>query len=175
MFYPKKKCTIYIPLRGLRLVLVILITITFMLLFIKSYNQHIENLKSQLIGDAVYWSEEVRNETLHIKDVFLAKYKPPPGRTIFFHETKLHLPNSKYLINFTERQACAIESAALHNPNFQVFVLFAWPEVNPRSDPIIDAILSYNNVHFRRVDLMNMAEGTLIEDWLKKGNLKGEE
>ncbi|KAH8402941.1 hypothetical protein KR222_000554, partial [Zaprionus bogoriensis] len=106
-------------------------------------------------------------------DVFRADFKPPPGQSIFFHETRQHPADSQYMLNFTERQACAIESAALHNPNFQVFVLFAWPTVNPRRDPVIDALLSYNNVHFRRVNLMEFAIGTPIEDWLRQGKLIG--
>lgn len=153
--------------------LVLVATGVLLILILKMYNQQIANLRVQLAGEIIYRSEEVRNETLYIEDVFRAKFKPPPGRSIFFHETKPQPPESKFELNFTERQACAIESAALHHPNFQVFVLFAWSEVNPRSDPIIDAILSYKNVHFRRVDLMKIAEGTPIEDWLKNGNLKG--
>lgn len=142
-------------------------------MIIKFYDWEIEELESQWNEEKIYWSAEVRNETLAIEDVFRAKYKPPPGRTIFFHETRLHPPNSKYMMNFTERQACAIESALRHHPNLQVFVLFAWPEVHPRSDAIIEAILSYKNVHFRRVDLMEIAKGSPIEDWLKEGNLVG--
>lgn len=175
MFYLKKTWTSVFPLRGQRLVLLLIAVGVLLLLILNTYNQEIRKLRVQLTGDSAYWSEEVREETLAIEDVFRAKFKPPPGRSIFFHETKPLPADSKYyMLNFTERQACAIESAALHHPDYQVFVLFAKPEVKPRSDPIIDAILSYKNVHFRRVDLMSIAEGTPIEEWLKKGKLVGD-
>jgi len=71
------------------------------------------------------------------------------------------------------------ESAALHNPNFQVFVLFAGPTyrisagVHNNSHPqtLVEAILSYSNVHLRRLNLESYAAGTPMEEWLKDGRL----
>ncbi|KAL7741843.1 hypothetical protein ACLKA6_012061 [Drosophila palustris] len=105
-------------------------------------------------------------------DVLLTKPRPTPGRSIFFLETSC--PHDPHLLQLTARQACAIESAALHNPNFQVFVLFASPRNQPQGESkeaLIDAILSYPNVQLRRLNLMRYAEGTPIEDWLKGGQL----
>lgn len=110
-------------------------------------------------------------------DVLLTDPQPIPGRSIFFLETSgISYPNaSRYMLNMTARQACAIESAALHNPNFQVFVLFVNPryrhQENSSNDPIIDAILSYPNVQLRQLHLNRFAAGTPVEDWLKNGQL----
>lgn len=130
-----------------------------------------------------------------LEDVLSTEPMPIPGRSIFFHETSCHRPkrkrqrpDSQYnMLQLTARQACAIESAALHNPNFQVFVLFAGPTYrhygnsssssasgssgNQRHQPIIDAILSYKNVHLRQLNLWRYAAGTPIEEWLKDGRL----
>lgn len=123
-------------------------------------------------------------------DVLLTKPIPVPGRSIFFHETRCHLPKRRRqrpgqspemqynMLQLTARQACAIESAALHNPNFQVFVLFASPTYRhhgngsqQRTQPLIDAILSYKNVQLRQLNLWRYAQGTPIEGWLKDGQL----
>ncbi|EDW03732.1 lactosylceramide 4-alpha-galactosyltransferase [Drosophila grimshawi] len=80
-------------------------------------------------------------------------------------------------MNLTARQACAIESAALHNPNFDVFVLFSCPTLRPLSiaqKSLINVIESIPNVHFRQLNLQKYATDTPVEDWIKKGYmLKG--
>jgi len=116
-----------------------------------------------------------------LEDVLQAEPKPTPGRSIFFHETSCNLSANRRLekLKVTARQACAIESAALHNPNFQVFVLFAGPTyrisagVHNNSHPqtLVEAILSYSNVHLRRLNLESYAAGTPMEEWLKDGRL----
>lgn len=116
-----------------------------------------------------------------LDDVLQADPKPTPGKTIFFHETSCHqTENNRYkVLELTARQACAIESAALHNPNFQVFVLFAGPTYqiptarhnDSHPQTLVEAILSYSNVHLRRLNLWSYAAGTPIEEWLKDGRL----
>lgn len=112
-------------------------------------------------------------EPVSLEDIMLSDKKPLPGRTIFFHETRCHPPDSQYIINFTARHACAIESAALHNPHFQVFVLFESPTYLP-DDPtnsLLDAIQSYKNVNLRQLNIWLYAEDTPLEKWVKKGDL----
>lgn len=116
-----------------------------------------------------------------LDDVLQADPKPTPGKTIFFHETSCHQKeNNRYkVLELTARQACAIESAALHNPNFQVFVLFAGPTYqiptarhnDSHPQTLVEAILSYSNVHLRRLNLWSYAAATPIEEWLKDGRL----
>ncbi|XP_064541230.1 lactosylceramide 4-alpha-galactosyltransferase-like [Drosophila montana] len=107
-----------------------------------------------------------------IEDILLSSSKPPPGRTIFFIESSCHRSYTQYKMSrIKAHQACPIESAALHNPNFQVFVLFACPTHLNKSLPIIDALLSYKSVHFRSLNLEHYAQDTPIGDWVKKGDL----
>ncbi|XP_062126039.1 lactosylceramide 4-alpha-galactosyltransferase-like [Drosophila sulfurigaster albostrigata] len=106
-------------------------------------------------------------------DVLLTQPQPKPGRSIFFLETNCISGTKHHPLELTARQTCAIESAAKHNPNFQVFVLFASPRYQQKEgeQPLIDAILSYPNVQLRQLNLMRFAVGTPIEDWLKDGKL----
>ncbi|EDW75882.1 uncharacterized protein Dwil_GK15176 [Drosophila willistoni] len=129
------------------------------------------------------------DEHIALEDVLLGHPKPRAGRSIFFHETSCHLfrkeerkqgKKKEYkLLQLTPRQACAIESAALHNPNFDIFVLFAdptykvtkWRNGSLEQSPLIEAILGYNNVHLRSLNLWTYSEGTPIEAWFKDGQL----
>lgn len=67
------------------------------------------------------------------------------------------------------RQACAIESAALLNPNLDVFVLFASPvgllNDTDKTSPIIIALQSYPNIFFRNINLWTYSVDTPLEDW----------
>lgn len=71
-------------------------------------------------------------------------------------------------VHLTWRQACAIESAALRNPNWDIFVLSASPVGLPRNQQdiplLIKALLSYPNVYFRNIDLMSYSRGTPAEN-----------
>ncbi|XP_034666930.1 lactosylceramide 4-alpha-galactosyltransferase-like [Drosophila subobscura] len=123
--------------------------------------------------------------SIRVDDVLLALPRPTPGRSIFFHETRSYDAKNKeynHPLKLNARQACAIESAALHNPNSQVFVLFVHRKYllggvhsneskKSTEQPLFDAILSYSNVHLRRVNLWRYAAGTPIEEWLKNSQL----
>lgn len=108
-----------------------------------------------------------------LKDILHSDGRPTSGQNIFFHETRCR--SSATVLNLTARQACAIESAALNNPNFQVFVLFAsatyFPGTSDPENPIIDALLNYDNINFRQLNLWRYAENTPIENWVKGGDL----
>lgn len=73
------------------------------------------------------------------------------------------------------RQACAIESAARWNPNFDVFLLFAspvgFPKNSTHNSAVIEALTSYSNIHMRNVHVWWYANGTPFADWLMKGEL----
>lgn len=59
------------------------------------------------------------------------------------------------------------------NPEHEVFVLFT-SQVGFRNSsrlPIIDAILSYPNVHFNYLNLTQYAEHTPLDKWMKTGEL----
>jgi lactosylceramide 4-alpha-galactosyltransferase len=89
------------------------------------------------------------------------------GKNIFFHETSC---SNNGILKLTARQACAIESAAISNPDWNVFVLFA-SDMGFRNSsplPLIDQVLKSSNVQFRSVNVTEYAEGTPLEDWIKE-------
>lgn len=82
--------------------------------------------------------------------------------------------NSKGLIqSHICRQACAIESAALWNPNRDVFILFTTPVgLAKNSTPaIVEALQSYPNIFFRNIDLWTYPMNTSCDDWFLTGQL----
>lgn len=145
-----------------------------------------------------------------LEDILLAKIQPIPGKSIFFHETSCPQTQSAVqtfqlglekalkegfhwnMAKLNARQACAIESSALHNPNTEIFVLFASPRYKyanknnssssssssngggsdiTGNDAILEAILTYENVHLRNLNLWTYAANTPIYDWFKDGTL----
>ncbi|SPP73623.1 lactosylceramide 4-alpha-galactosyltransferase-like [Drosophila guanche] len=159
-------------LRRILLLFVALITIGFL-------------IGSLALACSYLWKNSYQEEeSIRIDDVLLAEPKPTPGRGIFFHETSSFDDENKEdnVLKLNARQACAVESAALHNPNFQVFLLFAVrkdvgldDDNNGRKtgikQPLVDALLSYNNVHLRRLHVWRYAAGTPSEEWLNTGYL----
>lgn len=73
------------------------------------------------------------------------------------------------------RQACAIESAAKLNPEWDVFLLFASPvgfiNDSQAQQPILSALQTYSNIHMRNVNLWTYAKDTPIGKWLLDGQL----
>ena len=63
---------------------------------------------------------------------------------------------------------CAIESAARHNPNRKIFVLFASPTDSKVSNV---ALKSYANVHFLNVNLDAFVEKTPAKKFYQSGEL----
>uniref|UniRef100_B3P6E5 GG11427 n=2 Tax=Drosophila erecta TaxID=7220 RepID=B3P6E5_DROER len=106
-------------------------------------------------------------------DVLKAKNQPNRGQNIFFHETTnfMRIERSA-LVQLTARAACAIESAALHNPGLTVFVLFAGATHRKLGgDPLIKALHKYKNIRLRHLNLWRYAAGTPIAKWLSTGKL----
>lgn len=114
------------------------------------------------------------------------------SKNIFFHETSCSSDGSIWM---NSRQGCAVESAgnsyidthnrisfqlikicrstAMMNPEHQVYVLFT-SQVGFRNAsplPIIDALLTYPNVHLYYLNLTQYAQNTPLNKWMAKGTL----
>lgn len=144
---------------------------------LEEHTNHLENLPQKL------------------EDILTANTQPDSGKSIFFHETSCGLREESLRMNvntlkrdsnvqeshinfisLSARQACAIESAAIHNPSSKVFVLFASPRYMLKTnssarDPIIDALTSYTNIYLRNLNLWTYASGTPIFEWFEDGSL----
>ncbi|KAH8250125.1 hypothetical protein KR026_005638, partial [Drosophila bipectinata] len=108
-------------------------------------------------------------------DILLSDQMPAPGKSIFFIETMYH-PDVNDPVRRPKlgpRQACAIESAARHNPNFQVFIMFVGSTYRPTGgrDPLAEVVSSYANVNFRSLNIWSFAAETPLESWLERGDI----
>uniref|UniRef100_A0A182SSX3 Alpha 1,4-glycosyltransferase domain-containing protein n=1 Tax=Anopheles maculatus TaxID=74869 RepID=A0A182SSX3_9DIPT len=113
---------------------------------------------------------ELEDDTL-LQDLQQSTPQPTDdGRNIFFHETSCSKDGD---VRLNARQACAIESAARANPGWNVYVLFAAPVGfrNRTTQPILDALLEYRNVHLRYTNLTTYANETPLEEWMESGEI----
>jgi lactosylceramide 4-alpha-galactosyltransferase len=63
------------------------------------------------------------------------------------------------------RQACAVESLALHNPNLKVNVLFTDVKINADLDTVQQLMENYANVQLIDIKVDEYMAGTLMEHW----------
>ncbi|CAL1267287.1 unnamed protein product [Larinioides sclopetarius] len=84
---------------------------------------------------------------------------------IFFLETS----NSSRL---SARQACAVESAALHHPEWQIIVLFTSSQPLHLMDSFMALLSQFGNIRFLRMELDFTMAGTPLWFWYQKGNWK---
>ncbi|XP_055296581.1 lactosylceramide 4-alpha-galactosyltransferase-like [Sitodiplosis mosellana] len=106
-----------------------------------------------------------------LDDILNAKVKPVEGRSIFFLMTSC---SKKGVIHLTKSQACAIESAAFHNPNRNVFVLFASPVNTPtysQSKHLAVLRSNFTNIYFLNMNLETLVVGTAVEDFYQSDKL----
>nr|XP_040232957.2 lactosylceramide 4-alpha-galactosyltransferase-like [Anopheles coluzzii] len=124
----------------------------------------------------IFDSNVTKGHSLHGKNILedVQQSVPQPtddGRNIFFHETSCLKKDG--IVRLNARQACAIESAARANPEWNVYVLFAAPVGfrNRTTQPILDALLEYPNVHLRYVNLTTYANDTPLKEWMARGEI----
>ncbi|XP_023016806.1 lactosylceramide 4-alpha-galactosyltransferase isoform X3 [Leptinotarsa decemlineata] len=102
----------------------------------------------------------------------ISSINPKKDKSIFFHETSCK-SFIKGKISIEARQACAVESAAKMNPNFDVYLLFTSPGIlhfdGDESDRFLKALLSYKNVKMMHLDYEKYVEGTPVEHLYKSG------
>ncbi|KAL5284220.1 hypothetical protein ACFFRR_006475 [Megaselia abdita] len=105
-----------------------------------------------------------------IPDLLGSERQPTPDKTIFFLVTNcLH----DGMVKITARQACAIESAAVTNPDFDIFVVFSSPSYLQDELPygVLQSILRYKNVFLRYSNPWRFTKGTPAEQFFKKGEI----
>lgn len=73
------------------------------------------------------------------------------------------------------REACAYESAALTNPNRDVFIIFLSPfglDMNYEKWPLsIRALMEYPNIYFRTVRLEDLFKNSILEKGFDKNQI----
>ncbi|CAG9865108.1 unnamed protein product [Phyllotreta striolata] len=100
---------------------------------------------------------------------------PRKGKSIFFHETscKSFLYDKIFI---SSRQACAVESAARTNPNYDVYLLFTSPGLlkfeGDESDDILKALSTYDNIKMFHLDYEKYTKGTPLENLYTSGKIE---
>ncbi|XP_076264022.1 lactosylceramide 4-alpha-galactosyltransferase-like [Rhynchophorus ferrugineus] len=121
---------------------------------------------------AYYWMRPEKSIYCHLlsdSDSLpdISSANPRKGRSIFFHETSCtsHL---KGKITINARQACAVESAAFMNPNYEIYLLYASPGKivyeGSESDRFISQLLKYPNIHIYHINMDNYMKNTMVEN-----------
>lgn len=130
----------------------------------ENYRQCLKDRHSTNDSDSEFF------RAVKLPDILDDPRKPRPGKTFFFHETAC---SETGFVKLTARQACAVESAAVNNPESDVFVLFASPTYMPVTldTNVITSLLTYSNVYFRNVNLWTYAEDTPINEWFQREEL----
>ncbi|KAG5666937.1 hypothetical protein PVAND_014942 [Polypedilum vanderplanki] len=72
------------------------------------------------------------------------------------------------------RQACSVESAARINPDMEVYFIFATNSsgIDMHFSDLIEALLSYKNIHLRFLNPKEFSVGTILEDLFQKDKIK---
>ncbi|KAF5285511.1 hypothetical protein FQR65_LT13208 [Abscondita terminalis] len=101
----------------------------------------------------------------------ISEAKSVKDKSIFFLETSCNsYKNDKIILQ--PRQACAVESAALNNPDYNVYLLFVSSGIikdeDDESDRILKAMLTYKNVHLHHLDYAKYTNGTPVENLYKE-------
>ncbi|CRL04649.1 CLUMA_CG017713, isoform A [Clunio marinus] len=112
----------------------------------------------------------ISTSPLTFDSIETAYVQPENGRNVFFIDS-LNLTTN---VVIKARTACAVESAALINPSFEVFLIYSSKErlQNIENTPELQAILTYPNVHIYFInDITKFTIGTPFEDFVKSGKL----
>lgn len=103
------------------------------------------------------------------ENILNAKVRPENGQNVFFIDTRETTEN----VTLTARQACAVESAALSNPDLKVFFLYASRErsLNLTITSEVDAILSYPNVFINYLNMQELSIKSPMESFFRTQRL----
>lgn len=90
-------------------------------------------------------------------------------RKIFFHETSCN----PEILELNCHQACAVESAALTNPNTPVHLLFVSPSFpSNQTSELLHQLLSYENMNINYINVHEYIKYTPTEFWFSDDLLK---
>ncbi|XP_076267036.1 lactosylceramide 4-alpha-galactosyltransferase-like isoform X2 [Rhynchophorus ferrugineus] len=121
-----------------------------------------------------YYNYAKSNSTLicHFLDTYdsltnIQDTKIVEDTSIFFVETSCKSYDNGHLI-INPRQACAVESAALLNPNRMIYFLYFSPDSqSTESSRILRMLQSYSNIKFLHVNMDKFVEGSPVDNFWK--------
>ncbi|XP_063709063.1 lactosylceramide 4-alpha-galactosyltransferase-like [Culicoides brevitarsis] len=107
----------------------------------------------------------VQNKSPYQQTV-LSTDPPIENKTIFF--IHVQRPKDKTL-NLIARSACAIESAAKNNPDFNVTLVCFNVMDLAENNSFVKALKEYPNIQFHKTTLENITKDSIAEPWISKG------
>ncbi|KAG5666936.1 hypothetical protein PVAND_014941 [Polypedilum vanderplanki] len=160
--------------------LITLISISmYLLIFIYSFSKN-----------SKYLHENAQHKILLLKQDFFSVFGDFHNKTFklsnILEDDKIINDNNQKKIFFVEshtnrdrklekpRQACSVESAARINPDMEVYLFFATNSsgIDMHFSDLIEALLSYKNIHLRFLNPKEFSVGTILEDLFQKDKIK---
>jgi len=87
-------------------------------------------------------------------------------RNIFFVESSFNSTNGEAFLK--NREICAVESAALQNPEAFIRVIFV-SNATSISPSTKNSLATYKNVAYYKTDILEFTSNTPVEEWIKSG------
>jgi lactosylceramide 4-alpha-galactosyltransferase len=143
----------------------------------ESIKAHLLSAVSPLASEGI--TEKVSiNDSLHAPLTRLESEPVPGDRHIIFLETVCVLNDSvrrnQSGLAITQRQACAVASAAYTNPDTKVYLLYTCPIIGNigNSPEYVKQMLSYPNVRIWKLDISDYVKRTPVENWDYMGKIR---
>lgn len=118
----------------------------------------------------IYYNEDIKITSFETNFRSWLKLKDylDENQNIFFTETGYSTDN----VIIDTRSACGVESAAVTNPDKRISVIFPCFErfENLQSTPVLEALRSYPNVHIFYMNMTQLAMGSPMEEYIRKGD-----
>ncbi|XP_063709064.1 lactosylceramide 4-alpha-galactosyltransferase-like [Culicoides brevitarsis] len=95
--------------------------------------------------------------------------RPTSNMSIFFIESKRP---KDHVLSLNARQACALESAALHNPDFTVIMYALNVTDLQEMHPYMRALRQYPNIKIIPTTMQELVKGSIAELWIAQGKIE---
>ncbi|XP_014299405.2 lactosylceramide 4-alpha-galactosyltransferase [Microplitis demolitor] len=138
-------------------------------IFVLSCNNELIARFNPPIEDISCYSEPSNFNSIETFDMKVDGDRLLRGKNIFFHETSCF--DDGIVLN--ARQSCAVESAAKMNPGTNIYLLvLSNMNFSNATKNIIKHLMSYKNIHIRRIFMEKYVKNTPIEEWWASNVLK---
>ncbi|XP_031327590.1 lactosylceramide 4-alpha-galactosyltransferase-like [Photinus pyralis] len=129
---------------------------------------HPSSKESKIASLACYVAGGIR-----LPDLF--EMKTPPDNSIYFIDTSCK-SFTEGAVSIDPRQACAVESAALSNPDYQTYLLYTSSgfigDESTLSGKLLHTLTEIKNVKLLWLNFTRLLEGTIVEDLYTSGKIQ---
>ncbi|KAF7993056.1 hypothetical protein HCN44_005837 [Aphidius gifuensis] len=121
-----------------------------------------------VLDNITCYGDSSTNGSIDTFSIYETMNKTVSSKNIFFFQTNCFGSEGVVL---KPRQLCAIESAALMNPNMSIYLLILSHSKfsNNTEDNVKMLLTNYNNIFIKRIYTNDYFKNTPLEDWWKSG------